>query len=171
MFWSRPPRREAPLDSDEVLEAAVRDALGSADETTVKIVTAIAGLLSAVAYADRQISREEEAHLRLELGRIHGFPETHVDAVAQVLGREARRLSTSFVPRFARTLRTELPEESRAEVLEALVGMAAADGVITHDEVASLRNISTALGLSQEHYNLLQARHREKLASLAARSS
>jgi uncharacterized tellurite resistance protein B-like protein len=164
MFWSRQKGTKPPVESDEILEAKVREALGGADETTVKVITAVAGLLSAVAYADREIGSAEAAHLRVELGRIHGFPEAHVEAVAQVLGEHARRLSTAFVPRFARTLRDELPEESRWEILDALLGMAAADGVITHDEVTSLRNMSTALGLSQEHYNSLQEKHRTKLA-------
>jgi uncharacterized tellurite resistance protein B-like protein len=171
MFWSKSAKPPAPLDSDEQLEARVREALQSPDETTVKVVTAIAGLLSAVAYADREIGPEEERHLRSALERLHDFRKENVDAVAEVLRRDARRLSTSFVPRFARTLRDELPLEGRAEVLEALVEMAAADGVITHDEVVSLRNMSTALGLSQEHYNRVQAQHRDKLASLGPKTA
>jgi uncharacterized tellurite resistance protein B-like protein len=146
------------------LEAKVRDALGETDETAVKVVTAIAGLLAAIAYADRTISLEEKAHLREQLERLHDFPKAHVEAIAEVLGQQALRLSTSFVPRFARVLREELPEEGRWEVLDALIAMAAADGVITHVEVASLRNMSTALGLSQEHYNTLQEKYRTKLA-------
>lgn len=167
MFWSRSKDPARPLESDEILEAAIRRALGDADASTVKVVTAVAGLLSAVAYVDRQISGAEALHLRSELERIHGFASEHVDAVANVLGAEARRLSTSFVPRFTRTLREELPEAGRFEVLDALLGMAAADGAISHSEIASLRNMCTALGLSQEHYNMLQAKYREKLAWLA----
>jgi len=73
------------------------------------------------------------------------------------------RLSTTFVPRFTRTLRETLPEETRTEVLDALLGMAAADGTITFDEVTSLRNITTALALSQTRYNELQSKYRDLL--------
>lgn len=142
----------------------MRAALGDVDETSVRIVTAVAGLLAAVAYADREISADEAIHLRGALERIHGLPREHVEAIARVLSEQALRLSTSFVPRFTRILREELPEESRWEVLDALIGMAAADGVVTHVEVASLRNMSTALGLSQDHYNTLQEKYRNKLA-------
>jgi uncharacterized tellurite resistance protein B-like protein len=166
MFWSRSKKGPLPLESDEILREAVQRALGDVDPTMVRVVTAIAGLLSAVAYADRKISAAEADHLRAELGRIHGFPAEHVEAVVDVLKEQALRLSTSFVPRFTRTLREELPEEGRFEVLDALLGMAAADGAITHAEVASLRNMSTALGLSQEHYNVLQEKHRTKLSFL-----
>lgn len=149
----------------------MRAALGDADESSVRVVTAVAGLLAAVAYADREISADEAVHLRSELERMHGFPNEHVEAVARVLSEQALRLSTSFVPRFTRVLRDELPEESRWEVLDALLGMAAADGVMTHVEVASLRNMSTALGLSQEHYNTLQEKYRTKLAWQSRASS
>lgn len=164
MFWSRGKSSAKPLDSEQILEAKVRDALGTSDEVTVKVVAAIAGLLAAVAYADRKITSEEAKQLRVQLARIHGFPSEHVEAVAQVLSEQALHLSATFVPRFTRTLRTELPEEDRWEVLDALLEMAAVDGAITHDEVASLRNMSTALGLSQDHYNALQEKHRSKLS-------
>lgn len=162
MFWSRDKKSE-PIASDEMLEAKIRQALGQSDEPTIKIVTAVAGLLAIVAYADRKIGPEEAAHLRQQLERIHGFPKEHVESIAQILSNQAVQLSATSTPRFTRTLRTELPEEGRYEVLDALLEMAAADGAITRDEVVSLRNLSTALGLSQDHYNTLQEKHRTKL--------
>jgi uncharacterized tellurite resistance protein B-like protein len=164
MFWSRDKKLPKPVASDELLETEIRTALGEAEDESVKIVTAVAGLLAVVAYADRKIGEAEAAHLRQELGRLHGFPPTHVESIARVLSEHALHLSATSVPRFTRTLRTALPEESRFEVLDALLGMAAADGSITRDEVVSLRNMSTALGLSQEHYNVLQEKHRNKLS-------
>ena len=38
-----------------------------------------------------------------------------------------------------------------------------ADGEITVPEVNLMRQLTTAMGLSQEHYNASQARHRDKL--------
>ena len=55
------------------LADAVRAALPAADDETRRIVTAIAGLLGGVAYADRSYAGAEEAVLRAELGRIHGM--------------------------------------------------------------------------------------------------
>lgn len=156
--------KEKPIDSDVLLEQAVGEALKGAPRETVRILSAVAGLLGAVAYADRTIAPEEETHLRHELSRLNGFSDTQVDVVADLLTSHALRLSTTFVPRFTRVLREELAPEDRREVLDALIGMAAADGVITHDEVVNLRNLCTALGLSQTHYNELQTKHREKLA-------
>lgn len=151
------------IDSDVLLEKAVSEALTDASPTTVRIVAAVAGLLAAVAYADRNITAAEDAHIRDELRRLSGFSAKHVDAVANLLTSEALRISTAFVPRFTRVLREELPIDDRLEILSALLDMAAADGVITHDEVTNLRNLCTALGLSQAHYNQLQHEHRDRL--------
>jgi uncharacterized tellurite resistance protein B-like protein len=163
MFWSRNKKSPTPQNAEQMLEAQVQQALGQVEETQVKVVTAVVGLLAVVAYADRKIGADEATHLREQLGRIHDLSKAHVESIAQLLGDQAMHLSATSVPRFTRILRSELPEESRFEVLDALLHMAAADGAITRDEVVSLRNMSTALGLSQEHYNDLQEKHRAKL--------
>lgn len=150
-------------ESGEVLRRAVKGALLAADPETVEILTAVTGLLAAVAYADRIISPEEGAHLKAELFRIQGLNARQIDVVAAVLEKHALRLSTAYTQRFTRTLRDHLPEEMRAEVLDTLLGMAAADGSITYDEINHLRAITTAMGLSQQHYNELQHKYRDKL--------
>jgi len=151
------------VDSHEILRRAIAKRMKDADATTIDLVTAVAGLLASIAYADRTITDEESAHLRSELERIHGLSAGGVGAICDVLHEHAVRLSTSFVQRFTRVLREELPEPHRAEVLDALLGMAAADGEITLDETKSLRGITSGLGLTQSHYNELQDKYRDKL--------
>lgn len=151
------------VDSQAILRASVAEKMKGADEASVEIITAVAGLLATIAYADRTITETESAHLKRELARINGLPENGVDAICNVLHTHAVRLSGSFVQRFTRVLREELPEPHRAEILDALLGMAAADGQITLDETKSLRGIASGLGLSQNHYNELQEKYRDKL--------
>jgi uncharacterized tellurite resistance protein B-like protein len=151
------------VDSHELLRKEVQAQMPEADKVTVEIVTAVTGLLASIAYADRTISAEESTHLKSELSRIHGLGKGAPEAISDLLHKHALRLSTAFVQRFTRVLREELPEEHRAEVLDALLAMAAADGTITLEEVTSLRNITSALGLSQTHYNQLQDKYRDKL--------
>lgn len=151
-------------DAYDLLQATVKKKMPGADKESVAIVAAVTGLLAAVAYADRTITDEESAHLKAALGRIHGLPQSGVEAVAEVLHEHALRLSASFVPRFTRVLREELGEEHRAEVLSALLEMAAADGVISLEETTSLRNIAGSLGLTQAHYNGLQEKYRALLS-------
>jgi DnaJ like chaperone protein len=164
--WLKP---EAPVSAPvgaEELERLVRQALGAVDEESIMVVVALAGLLGAAAYADRDYSDAEEAHVRRELARVHGMTEAAVDAVCAALRKHIVQISTVEVPRYCRVLRELGDRELRAEVLEVLVDVAAADGVITTAESNLLRQITTALGLNQGDYNAAQARHRERIAAL-----
>lgn len=152
------------IDSHQVLRSAVAEKMAGADDASIEIVTAVAGLLATIAYADRTISGSELAHLEAELGRIQGVPAGGAAALSAVLKEHALRLSTAFVQRFTRVLRDELPEPHRAEVIDAMLKMAAADGKITFDETNILRNITGGLGLTQAHYNELQEKYRDKLS-------
>lgn len=151
------------VDSHEILRREVAAHMAGADKVSIEIVTAVAGLLATIAYADRTITSSESAHLEAELSRINGIPEGGARALSLVLHKHALRLSTAFVQRFTRVLREELPEPHRAEVLDALLRMAAADGEITVEETNVLRNVTGGLGLTQAHYNELQEKHRHLL--------
>lgn len=153
-------------DETQELISSVRQGLRGADEETVRVVSAISGLLITVAYADRLIQEEETEHLRAVLGRVHGLDAVGVEAILAVLDKHARRFSTAFSTRFSRVLREHGDRELCLEVLEMLVDLAASDGKVVLQEVTSLRNLTQALGLTQVDYNELQARHRDKLSFL-----
>lgn len=148
------------------LEDSVRAALPAADRETVLMVVAIAGLLGAVAYADRSYSAEEAQRVRAELARLNGMSTSGAEAVAKLLEGRLVELSTIETPRLCRVLRDLGDDELRREVLEMLVDLAAEDGVITSAESNLLRRLTSALGLTQEDYNTAQARHKERLAVL-----
>lgn len=159
-----------PLEGAESLVAVVRAELPGADAETVRVVTAIAGLLAAVAYADRDFSEAEDTRLRAELGRIDGMTEDGVRAIAAALRKHVVEIATVQVPRYARVLVDLADRELRKEVLESLVELSAADGEITHAETNVLRQLTTSLGLSQADYNEAQQHHRERLAVLRRES-
>jgi tellurite resistance protein len=89
-----------------------------------------------------------------------------VEAVCAALRRHIVQISTVEVPRYCRLLRELGDRELRVEVLEVLVDLAAVDGVITTAETNLLRQITTALGLSQADYNDAQSKHRGRLSAL-----
>jgi uncharacterized tellurite resistance protein B-like protein len=168
--WLRPTSPLPAPGGAEELERLVRHALGERDDESVLVVVALAGLLGAVAYADRSYSEGEEAQVRAELARVHGMPAAAVDAVCEALRRHIVQISTVEVPRYCRVLRELGDRELRAEVLEVLVDLAAVDDVITTAETNLLRQVTTALGLSQSDYNDAQAKHRERLSALKPRA-
>jgi uncharacterized tellurite resistance protein B-like protein len=166
MFFKKRPKTIATTASPETLETAVQRELAGADVETVAIVTAIAGLLGSVAYADQEITEDEERVLLRELSTIQGLDERGAQAVYRTLTHHIVAVSTLERPRFTRTLLELGDRDLRYQVLGLLVELAAADGTISLEEVNMLRSITTALGLTQGDYNELQVRHRERLSSL-----
>jgi uncharacterized tellurite resistance protein B-like protein len=154
-------------DAAALLRRAVQTQMPEADEETIRIVTAVAGLLATVAYADRVFAPEEVAHVRESIGRIHGMTPQATNTICGALTSHLAELSTLHSHSFTRELKELTEPHVRLEVLDVLVDLAAADGEISLPEVTQLRQITTSLGLSQQDYNASQARHRDKLASLS----
>jgi uncharacterized tellurite resistance protein B-like protein len=164
MVFGRWSRRAAADEEGHALLDAVRAELNEADASTQAIVTAIAGLLGGVAYADRDYAAAEETRVREALGRVHGVTPDGADAILAVMREHILDIATVQSPRYCRTLREEADRDLRLEILDLLVDLAAADGSISHDEVTLLRNTAQALGLDQADYNAAQSRHRDKLS-------
>jgi uncharacterized tellurite resistance protein B-like protein len=164
--WMNSGRKAAVLEGSEEIAQAVRAHLPDADDETVRVVTCMAGLLGAVAYADRDYSEPEEGRVRAELARVQGMVEAGIDAIADALRRNIVEVSTLQVQRYCRSLRELADRELRVQLLDVLVDVAAADGVVSLSEVNVLRQVTTALGLEQADYNAAQERHRDKLGVL-----
>ncbi len=163
------PKEKSPLDAasaDQLLRAAVRRALPRADTDTVSLVSACAGLLAAVAYADRDFSPAEAQEIERQLGAVEGIGAEGTKAIVHVLELHRIELANVHTIRFARVLRDLGTHELREHVLGMLVALAASDDTITVAEVNTLRQVTTALGLDQTDYNRLQAEHRQKLGAL-----
>jgi uncharacterized tellurite resistance protein B-like protein len=164
--WLRVESATEDLSGGGALRASIERELPGADAETLTVVTSMAGLLAAVAYADRNFSDQEERRVRQELERVHGMTSTGIDAICKVLRQHIVELSTVQMPRYARALVELADVELRREVLGALIDLAAADSSISVVETNMLRQITKSLGLSQQDYVELQARHRHLLDSL-----
>jgi uncharacterized tellurite resistance protein B-like protein len=164
--WLNRETEAAPQSGADALRDSIARYLPGADAETVTVVTSMAGLLGAVAYADRDYSLAEEARVRHELGRVQGMTEPGIEAICAVLREHVVEISTVHIPRYARALVELSDVELRREVLGALLDLAAADASISLAETNLLRQITKSLGLSQTDYVELQARHRQHLDSL-----
>lgn len=163
--WLR-GEQTTPASGGDALHDSVARHLPGVDAETVAVVTSMAGLLGAVAYADRDYSLVEEARVRQELARVQGMTQSGIDAIAAVLREHIVEISTVQIPRYARAL-VELGDvELRREVLGALLDLAAADNSISLAETNMIRQITKSLGLSQDDYVELQAKHRGLLDAL-----
>lgn len=150
----------------ERLAEIVEQYLADADEPTRRIVTAVAGLLAKVAYADGDYSEQEEVTIRAELGRVHGLSAAGVDAVCGLLADQISQIALLGDHDWTRDLRDLASRELRLEILEVLVEMGVADEVLKQEEQTQLRRIAKALNLTQDDYNAIQSKHRDKLSTL-----
>ncbi|MDD9945513.1 MAG: TerB family tellurite resistance protein [Myxococcales bacterium] len=132
----------------------------------MRIVTAIAGLLAVVAYADREYSQDERARIRADLARLHTLPPEGVDAICHLVDRAIVELGTANSQNYTRDLRELVEVELRREVLDVLVDLAASDGEISLSESDLLRRTAASLGLTQDDYNSSQKRHNDRLSVL-----
>jgi uncharacterized tellurite resistance protein B-like protein len=157
---------DLPPQARERLAEIVEKYLVDADDATRRIVIAVAGLLAKVAYADGHYSVEEEANIQKELSRVHGLSQDGVDAICGLLADQIGHVALLGDHDWTRDLRELADRELRLEVLEVLVEMAVADEVLKHEEQTQLRRIAKALSLTQDEYNAIQAKHRDKLSTL-----
>jgi uncharacterized tellurite resistance protein B-like protein len=97
------------------------------------------------------------------LEAVSGIGPAGAQAIADALALQALELSTVHGTRFTRTLKELGDRDLRLHVLEMLIELAASDSELRHQEVVVLRQTTAALGLEQDDYNRLQARHRDKL--------
>ena len=167
IFRGKDKHKEMTPQGRERLAEIVEQYLADADDATRRIVTAVAGLLAKVAYADGHYSVQEEAAIQKELSRVHGLSQAGVDAICGLLADQISHVALLGDHDWTRDLRDLAERELRLEVLEVLVEMAVADHVLKHDEQTQLRRIAKALSLTQNEYNAIQAKHRDKLSTLS----
>jgi uncharacterized tellurite resistance protein B-like protein len=165
MFFrrSKPPSAALSPLGVEQLRQEVRAQLADADEETVALVVAVAGLMATVVYADRSYGPEEQAATQAALGRVSGLSAAGASAIGSVLEQHVRDIASINPQAFSRELRENADVELRREVLDLLVDLGAADGHLSLDETNLLRRTTTSLGLSQDDYVISQSRHRDKL--------
>lgn len=166
IFGRKDSAKEMSPQARERLSEIVEHYLADADDATRRIVTAVAGLLAKIAYADGHYSDQEEVAIRRELSRVHGLSPAGVDAICGLLADQIAHVALLGDHDWTRDLRELAERELRVEVLEVLVEMAVADHVLKHDEQTQLRRITKALSLTQDDYNAIQAKHRDKLSTL-----
>ena len=165
-FWGNgaEPDTAETASADAHLRQGVAQALPpGTDLDTVSIVTACAGLLAGVAYADRDFSAAEAREIERLLGAVEGLGPGGAQAIARALEAHRVELASVHAARFARTLRELGARDLRLHVLHMLVSLAATDDTITPSEQTTMRHLTRALGLDQDDYNQAQTQHRHKL--------
>jgi len=155
----------APTASDELRRLCALSMPG-ADEHSVAIVGAVAGLLATVAHADRNYTEAERDAVRDALLKVHGLEPGSLKSIEELLQEHIAELAHEPLQAYTRVLYEGLERNARLEVFEVLVDLAAADEALDMQETNLLRRIARAIGLSDDEYVASQQRHRQRLSVL-----
>jgi uncharacterized tellurite resistance protein B-like protein len=152
--------------ASELLHESLRSAMPHADEDTLAVVSAVAGLLAYVAFADRAYREEEQLAVSDALARMHGVGREAVAGISSLLTSRFAELTAEPLHDYTRVLVALTGRSARLELLDVLLDLAAADLVLSMDETNLLRRIARLLGLSDHEYLASQTRHRDRLSVL-----
>lgn len=155
----------APTASDELRRLCAHSMPG-ADEHSVAIVGAVAGLLATVAHADRNYTEAEREAVRDALLKVHGLEAGSLKAIEELLQEQVAQLAHEPLQSYTRVLYEGMERGGRLEIFEVLMDLAAADELLDMQETNLLRRIARALGLSDHEYLASQERHRQRLSVL-----
>ena len=129
-----------------------------------KYLAAFAYVLARVANADLRIDTAETAEMEQAVHRIAGLSEAEAALVVQIAQSQARHLGGTQDYVVTRQFKQISTREQRADLLQCLFAVAAADGTIRGDESAELVKIAEELGFTRAEANSLRSQFRDKLA-------
>ncbi len=134
------------------------------DPDTAKFLASFAYVLARVAHADLDIDAEETAEMELSVHRLAHLSDAEAALVVQIAKAQARMLGATENYVVTREFRKIANREQRAELLQCLYAVAAADGTISTVESAELTAIAEELGFTRPEANALRSAYRDKLA-------
>lgn len=117
---------------------------------------ALAGLMVRIARSDGDYAPEEVARIDRILGRRYGLDPS----AAEALRREGEDLERQApgTHRFTQAIKDTVPYEERVGVIEALWGVALADGTRDAEEDSLLRLLANLLGVTDQESALARQR-------------
>jgi uncharacterized tellurite resistance protein B-like protein len=137
----------------------VRRIVGELDKLEpdrARYLAAFAYVLSRVAAADLDISEVETARMIELVQRLGHLPEAQAVVVVEIARSQNRLFGGTENFLVTREFRTIATDAQRAELLECLFAVAAADDAISADEEAQIWQIASELGF--EHADYLRVR-------------
>ena len=156
------PAASAAGETKTVREIAAR--LERLPPETARYLAAFAYVLARVANADLEIAPAEAEEMRGIVRILAGLSAEEADLVVEIAKSQARLLGGTenyVVTREFRRLSTPI---QRAQLLECLYAVTAADGTISGAESREIANVAEELGFTRAEANSLRAKYREKLA-------
>ena len=131
---------------------------------TARHLAGFAYVLARVANADLQIAPAEADEMRRTVRVLAGLSPDEADLVVEIAKSQARLLGGTENYVVTREFRRTSTPLQRAQLLECLYAVTAADGTISSAESREIANVAEELGFTRAEANALRSKYKEKLA-------
>jgi uncharacterized tellurite resistance protein B-like protein len=131
---------------------------------TARFLAAFAYVLARVANADLVIAEAEADEMRETVRLLASLSADEADLVVEIAKSQARLLGGTEDYVVTREFRRTSTPLQRAQLLECLYAVTAADGTISSAESREIANVAEELGFTRAEANALRTRYRDKLA-------
>lgn len=131
---------------------------------TARFLAGFAYVLARVANADLQIAAAEAEEMRRTVRVLAGLSPDEADLVVEIAKSQARLLGGTENYVVTREFRRTSTPLQRAQLLECLYAVTAADGTISTAESREIANVAEELGFTRAEANALRSKYKDKLA-------
>jgi len=160
------PESAEPPETDAIRRIAAE--LRKLEPDRARFVAAFAYLLGRVACADRQVTDEEVERMRELVARLGALSEAQAALVVEIARAQSELFAGTEDFLVARRFKELSDAGERRRLLACLFAVAAADGTITTDEEATIREIAEEIGLTHRDFVAARARFRDQRAVMRA---
>ena len=148
---------------------AISERLERLDADAARYLAAFAYVLARGASADLRLHEAEATEMRRTLSELANLASDEADLVVEIARSQVRMLGGTenyVVTREFKNLSTRV---QRAQLLECLFSVAAADGSIAAAESAEILAIAEELGFTRAEANAVKAKFRDRLSEFQKR--
>ena len=131
-----------------------------------RYLASFAYILARVAHADLEVDDSEVAEMERIVLEIAHLSEAEAVLVVQIAKSQATHLGGTENYVVTREFREITSVEQRAELLQCIYAVAAADGTISSVETNEIQRIAEELGFTRPEANALRSQYRDKLSEL-----
>ena len=131
-----------------------------------RLLAAFAFVLARIANADLRIDAAETDEMVQIVEALAELPREQATLAVEIAKSQARLLGGTENYVVTREFRRLASPEQRAQLLQCLYAVAAADGTISGPESGEIRAIAAELGFTRAEANALRGAYRDKLSEL-----
>ena len=157
----------APAQTASVREISAR--LERLDPELARYLAAFAYVLARAASADLTLAEAEAEEMRRTLAELANLAADEAELVVEIARSQVRLVGGTenyVVTREFKNLSTRI---QRAQLLECLFAVAAADGTISSAESAEILAIAEELGFTRAEANAVRVKYRDRLSEFQRR--